>query len=97
MKRGYLIGLAVAAGVTSVAILGRERIGSALRLGAGEAAELQAQQWPFDGGELRGLMDRVVADQRAIIAGAENPGQRERAATFLKYYEGRRAAAVSGS
>lgn len=96
MKRGYLVGLAVAAGVTGAAVLGRERIGSALGLGAGEAAEPQAQQWPFDGGELRGLMDRVVDNQRAIVAGAESPDQRERAEGFLKYYEGRRAA-VSGS
>jgi len=97
MKRGYVVGLAVAAGVTGAAVLGRDRIGSALGLGAGAAAAPQAQQWPFEGGELRGLMDRVVDNQRAIVAGAEGPGRRERAEAFLRYYQGRRAAAGSGS
>ena len=96
MKRGYVVGLAVAAGVTGAAVLGRDRIGSALGLGVGAAAEPQAQQWPFDAGELRGLMDRVLDRQRAIVAGGESPAQRERAEAFLKYYEGRRAA-VSGA
>lgn len=94
MKRGYMVGLGIAAGAGAAAVLGRRQIAAALGLGAAGAKESQPQQWPFDGGELRTLMDRTLEEQRAIVAEAPDTDSRARAEAFARYYEGRRAAAV---
>lgn len=93
MQRKYMIGLGVAAGVAGAAALGREQLVAAASRATGREATSIAKQWEFDGGELRTLMDRVVAKQQSIVAAAETPAERERAAAFQQYYEGRRAAA----
>ena len=93
MKRNYVIGLGVVAGVAGAAVLGREQIAAVASRAAGRDDAPIEKQWAFDGGELRTLMDRVVTDQQAIAAAADTPAERERAAAFQKYYEGRRAAA----
>ncbi|HEY8602272.1 MAG TPA: hypothetical protein VIL85_27855 [Thermomicrobiales bacterium] len=93
MKRGYVIGLGVAAGVAGAAVLGREQLAAMASRAAGRDDAPIEKQWAFDSGELRTLMDRVVAEQQSIVAAAETPVERERAAAFQKYYEGRRAAA----
>lgn len=50
-------------------------------------------QIPFDHEELRDLMDRVVDNQREIVAQLDNDAAaRQRALGFLRYYERRRAA-----
>lgn len=93
MKRNYWIGLGVVAGLAGIAALGRERIAALVsRLSGREEAPIE-KQWPFDGGELNSLMGRVVAEQRTIVANAETPAERDRAAAFQRYYEGRLAAA----
>lgn len=93
MKRSYWIGLGVLTGIAGVAALSREQIVAAVSRVAGRDETPIAKQWPFDGGELRSLMGRVVAEQQAIVADAESPAERERAAAFQRYYEGRLAAA----
>ena len=92
MKRSYVIGLVVAAGVAGVAFAGRRWIGVTLGLVPGTPSEPQQVQWPFDRAELRLLMDRVVEAQRAIIGQIERADDRRRAQAFLDYYLGRRAA-----
>lgn len=93
MKRGFWIGLGVVVGLAGIAALGRERIVAlASRLSGGDDAPIE-KQWPFDSGELHSLMGRVVDEQRTIVANAESPAERERAAAFQRYYEGRLAAA----
>jgi hypothetical protein len=93
MKRQYVIGLGVVAGVAGVAALGREQIGAAVARATGRGAAPIEKQWSFDGGELQTLMERVATEQRTIVANAETPAERERAAAFQRYYEGRLAAA----
>jgi|GraSoiStandDraft_2_1057267.scaffolds.fasta_scaffold197955_2 hypothetical protein len=92
MKRKYLIGLGLAAGAAGAVALNRQQIGTAVARVSGQAAAPPAKQWPFDGQELRTLMDRVVDDQRTLVANAETPDARARAEAFRRYYEGRRAA-----
>jgi hypothetical protein len=58
-------------------------------------AELGAVQWPFDTGELRSLMSRVVAEQRDRINAIDDEAGRDRARSFLAYYERRRQAVAS--
>lgn len=92
MKRKYLIGLGVAAGVAGAAALGREQLGAiAGRLG-GQDAIVPQKQWDFDNGELRTLMDRTLTEQQRLIAEAPTPEERERAVAFGRYFAGRRAA-----
>jgi hypothetical protein len=92
MKRKYLIGLGVTAGVAGVAALGREQIGAIAGRLSGQDTIVPQKQWDFDNGELRTLMDRTIADQQRIIADAPTPEERERAVAFGRYFEGRRAA-----
>jgi hypothetical protein len=93
MNRKYVIGLGVAAGVAGAAVLGREQLAAVASRATGRDDAPIKKQWDFDGGELQTLMDRVVTEQQSIVAAAETPAERERAAAFQKYYEGRRAAA----
>lgn len=93
MKRSYWVGLGIVVGLAGIVALGRERIAAlGSRLAGREDTPIE-KQWPFDGGELQSLMGRVVAEQRSIVANAETPAERERAAAFQRYYEGRLAAA----
>ena len=82
---GVLAGAALIAGC--LAVLQRRRSG---RLGADGAV-----QWPFDGAELRSLMDRVVAEQRERINSIDDVAGKRRAQAFLEYYERRRQAVAS--
>jgi hypothetical protein len=59
------------------------------------AGEPDAVQWPFDPGELRSLMSNVVAEQRDRINAIEDEAGRDRARSFLAYYERRRQAVAS--
>ncbi len=93
MKRNYVVGLGVAAGVAGAAVLGREQLAAVASRATGRDDTPIKKQWDFDGGELQTLMDRVVTEQQAIVAAAETPAERERAAAFQKYYEERRTAA----
>jgi len=93
MKRKYVVGLGVAAGVAGAAVLGREQLAAVASRAAGRDDAPIKKQWDFDGGELQTLMDRVVTEQQSIVAAAETPAKHERAAAFQKYYERRRAAA----
>ena len=93
MRRNYVIGLGVAAGVAGAAVLGREQLVAAVTRATGRDDTPIEKQWEFDGGELRTLMERVVTEQQSIVAAAETPAERERAAAFQKYYEGRCVAA----
>lgn len=92
MKRGAVVGLAIAVGAVGAAALG-----VTLRRVLGAGAELPARQWPFDREELGALMGRTIAEQRAIVDRATREDERERARAFLDYYEGRRAAALAGA
>ena len=93
MKRNLLIGLGVVAGIVGLIVLGREQIAAMTGRLTGRAEVPTEKQWPFDGGELQSLMGRIVSEQQAIVANAETPAERERAAAFQRYYEGRLAAA----
>lgn len=93
MKRSYWIGLGVITGVAGVVALGREQIVTAVSRVAGRDETPIEKQWPFDGGELQSLMGNVVSAQQSIVTNAETPAERERAAAFQRYYEGRLAAA----
>jgi hypothetical protein len=93
MKRSYWIGLGVVVGLAGIAALGRERIVALVSRFSGREETTIEKQWPFDGGELNSLMGRVIGEQRTIVANAETPAERERAAAFQRYYEGRLAAA----
>ncbi len=92
MKRKYLIGLGVATGVASVAVLGREQLGVIAGRLSGQDTIVPQKQWDFDKGELRTLMDRTLAEQQQLIANAPTPEERERAVAFGRYFAGRRAA-----
>jgi hypothetical protein len=92
MNRKYLIGLGVAASALGALALGRQQRGTVVVRVSGQAEVPAAQQWPFDRHELQTLMDRVVADQRTIVANAESLAARARAEAFRRYYEERRAA-----
>lgn len=93
MNRKYVIGFGVAASVAGAAVLGREQLAAVASRATNRDDAPIKKQWDFDGGELQTLMDRVVSEQQSIIAAAETPAERERAAAFQKYYEGRRASA----
>jgi hypothetical protein len=93
MKRSYWIGLGIVVGLAGIAALGRERLMALVSRFAGREDAPVEKQWPFDSDELHSLMGRVVGDQRTIVANAESPAERERAAAFQRYYEGRLAAA----
>jgi hypothetical protein len=56
------------------------------------AQDDQPVQWPFERAELLDLTGRVLARQRELVAQAATPAARERAQSFLRYYERRRAA-----
>ncbi len=92
MKRKYLIGLGVAAGVAGAAALGREQLGAIAGRLSGQDAIVPQKQWDFDNGELRTLMDRTLTEQQQLIAAAPTPEERERAVAFGRYFAGRRAA-----
>ncbi len=92
MKRKYLVGLGVAAGVAGAAALGREQLGAIVGRLSGQDAIVPQKQWDFDNGELRTLMDRTLTEQQQIIADAPTPEERERAVAFGRYFAGRRAA-----
>ena len=92
MKRKYLIGLGVATGVASVAVLGREQLGVIAGRLSGQDTIVPQKQWDFDKGELRTLMDRTLTEQQQLIAAAPTPEERERAVAFGRYFAGRRAA-----
>lgn len=96
MRRGYLIGLVVAAGVAGAVFAGRRQLGAALGLASEAPTAPQEVQWPFDRTELRLLMDRVVEGQRALVDQIERPEDRARAQAFLDYYLRRRAAVPAG-
>lgn len=89
MFRRMLMGIVAIAGIFAgaKALLNRR--------GARGDAESAAVQWPFDSGELRTLMDRVIDEQRDRISSIEDAAGRARARSFLEYYERRRQAAVS--
>jgi hypothetical protein len=87
MKARYWLGILLACG----AVLGAVAFALARRGGQASDAE-QPVQWPFDSGELSDLTDRVIAEQRELVADAPTPAARERAQAFLDYYEQRRAA-----
>ncbi|MEX1158098.1 MAG: hypothetical protein WEC79_04130 [Thermomicrobiales bacterium] len=88
MFRRILVGM--------VAIGGLVAAGLALlsRRGARSVSASTAVQWPFDAGELSTLMSRVVSEQRARVNSIADPAARERARSFLEYYERRRRAAA---
>jgi hypothetical protein len=48
-------------------------------------------QWPFERQELTTLMDRVISEQVGRIRDMEPGPMRDRAQSFLEYYEQRRA------
>lgn len=87
MQRKYWLGLGLIAGGLGATVLGRQLIGL-----TGASAAPTAKQWPFDPGELRGLMDRTLSEQQEIIAAAGGPAERARAEAFQDYYEQRRRA-----
>ena len=97
MKRKLLIVVGLIIGAAGALALGRQQIGTTISRVTGQPEPPPDKQWPFDGHELRTLMDRTIASQRAIVANAENPAVRARAEAFQSYYEGRRAAAVGES
>lgn len=84
MATGILIGAAAAAIGGAVWLV----VGKLRRVEEGE----QEKQWPFDLDELRGLMDTVIEQQQEIIDGLDGRS-RDRARSFLDYYQRRRAAA----
>ncbi len=88
MKRKYLIGLGVTAGV---AALGRAQLGAIAGRLRGRETIAPQKQWHFDNDELRALMDRTLVDQQRIIANAATPEERERAVAFERYFTRRRA------
>lgn len=83
--------------VSLVAIAGLVAAASAViqRRGSGRLGDDHAVQWPFDAGELRSLMSRVITEQRERTDAIEDPAGRARAQSFLDYYERRRPAAAS--
>jgi hypothetical protein len=91
MTRGRLIGLVILAGAVIGLALGRRQLGTIVGRLTGKEAQPTERQWDFDQDELRGLMDRVLDEQRQRVSQLEGP-QRERAQAFLEYYERRRAA-----
>lgn len=94
MKRRVIIGVAALAGLAGTVLVGwRQRGVVARRLGDAGAAT-QPRQWPFERADLAALMERVVADQRERVASLPAGPARDRAAAFLAYYQGRRAAVV---
>ena len=95
LRRLFAI-LALGAAAAVAALAWRPEVRAALARLAGQEDAPTAQQWPFDQGELRTLMDRVVAGQRDIVAQTESASERVRAEAFRRYYEGRRAAAIGG-
>ena len=62
---------------------------------APSAEEPQERQWPFDPTELRNLMDGVIDQQQSHISEMAPGPERDRAVSFLEYYQRRRAAALS--
>ncbi len=92
MKRSVWIGLGLLAGVVGAAFVGRKQIASAVTQVTGSAPPPAAKQWEFDRSELQMLMGQVVREQAALVAAAESPAERNRAAAFQRYYEGRLAA-----
>ena len=91
MTRGRLIGVILLAGAAIGLALGRRQIGALVGRITGKEELPTERQWDFDREELRGLMDRVLDEQRERVSQLEGP-QRERAQAFLEYYERRRAA-----
>ncbi|HEX5166507.1 MAG TPA: hypothetical protein VFV93_13980 [Thermomicrobiales bacterium] len=89
MLRRLLVGLIACAGIAAG--------GWALlqRANRSPAGEPDAVQWPFDTEELRSLMGGVVAEQRDRINAIEDEAGRDRARSFLAYYERRRQAVAS--
>jgi hypothetical protein len=84
-----MVGLVVLAGAIAAIWM------SFQRLRARNAITDDAVQWPFDGGELRSLMSRVVAEQAERISSIQDADGRNRARAFLDYYERRRQSVAS--
>ena len=91
MTRGKLIGVILLAGAAIGLALGRRQLGTIVGRITGKEELPTERQWDFDRDELRGLMDRVLDEQRERVSQLEGP-PRERAQAFLEYYERRRAA-----
>lgn len=89
MIRRMIVGMIALAGLVAGAWAFLQRRGS------GRLGEHDAIQWPFDAGELRSLMSKVVAEQRDRVNSIEDAGGRGRAQAFLDYYERRRQAAAT--
>ena len=92
MTRGRLLGLILLASAAVGLALGRHQLGALVGRLTGKEELPTERQWDFDRDELRGLMDRVLDEQRERVSQLDGP-QRERAQAFLEYYERRRAAA----
>ena len=90
IRRTGVIGLLIAMAAL-VGVLGTRF----MRSRGATASAPAAVQWPFDGGELRTLMNGVLDEQDSIIATADDAETRGRAKQFRDYYQRRTEAATT--